>query len=137
MRILLSCNVDSTTTIQYGRHVRSSQSSLFHPPCPFRDRLKKTLRLIRDLSSGRSPPCAACTRLVPTLHRQGAPVTASTDTVAAAVGIVPRKTRLGREKGDIGQLPQYGYLDRLVLIKMNTVNMPSDPFHLARRVKNP
>ncbi|KAJ5548299.1 hypothetical protein N7513_005533 [Penicillium frequentans] len=51
-------------------NVRPTQSSPFHPTCPFRNRLKKALRLIRDRKSFFIRLAPGGTQLVPKLHRR-------------------------------------------------------------------
>ncbi|KAL2001024.1 hypothetical protein VTN02DRAFT_2337 [Thermoascus thermophilus] len=76
-------------SLSYRRHVRSSESSPFHPPCPFRDRLKKALRLSCDLGNHRFDirhvPRQLDTRLLTDIPWVGRSVTASADAVVAAV----------------------------------------------------
>ncbi|KAJ5949811.1 hypothetical protein N7454_001395 [Penicillium verhagenii] len=49
-------------------NVRPTQSSPFHPTCPFRNRLKKALRLIRNRKSSVLRLVPGSTQLVPKLH---------------------------------------------------------------------
>lgn len=76
-------------TGQASYHVRSSESSPFHPPCPFRDRLKKALRLSCDLKN-KGLIFAMCrdTRHITDIPWVGRSVTTSADAVVAAMNQV-------------------------------------------------
>jgi hypothetical protein len=66
----------------YDQH----SQALSTPPCPFRDRLKKALRLIRDQMS-RSSPCAEHSTITDTPWDR-VPVTESEETVVAAWHVI-------------------------------------------------